>query len=80
MPGPDLITQEIIGYAYTTIPEIFYSIFSILINTGYHPKCWKQATGVILKKPGKLNYLAPKVYRVISLLNCLGKVSERILA
>ena len=36
--------------------------------------------GAILKKDKKLNYTAPKAYRVISLLNCLGKVSEYILA
>jgi len=29
---------------------------------------------------GKPDYSIPKAYRVISLLNCLGKVSERILA
>ncbi len=52
----------------------------MLINTGYHSYCWRQATGVILKKPNKPDYSAPKAYRVISLLNCLGKVSERILA
>jgi hypothetical protein len=50
------------------------------LNIGYHPTCWKEATGAILKKPGKPNYSAPKAYRFISLLNCLGKISERILA
>ena len=79
-PGPDLITQEIIVQAYLAIPEVFYIVYSILINQGYHPKIWKQATGFILKKPKKLDYRQPKAYRVISLLNCLGKVSERILA
>jgi ribonuclease HI len=79
-PGPDLITQEIITQAYIAIPEIFYKVYSILINTGYHPKIWKQATGFILKKLKKPDYSQPKAYRVISLLNCLGKVSERILA
>ncbi len=52
----------------------------MLINTGYHLHCWRQATGCILKKPNKPDYSAPKAYRVISLLNYLGKVSERILA
>ena len=33
-----------------------------------------------MKKLGKLDYSSPKAYRVISLLNCLGKISERILA
>ena len=75
-PGPDLITQEIITHAYNTIPDVFYSIYSVLLNTGYHPRPWKQATGIILKKQGKPDYSAPKAYRVILLLNCLGKVSE----
>jgi hypothetical protein len=79
-PGPDNITQEIIAIAYEAIPDLFYKIYASSLNTGYHPKCWKQATGAILKKPGKPNYSIPKAYRVISLLNCLGKVSERILA
>ena len=59
---------------------MFFSIYSILLNKGYHPKVWKQATSYILKKPKKPDYSKPKVYRVISLLNYLGKVSERILA
>ena len=79
-PGPDLISQEIITHAYYTIPDVFFRLYSSLLNVGYHPKCWKQAIGAILKKPAKPDYSAPKAYRVISLLNCLGKVSERILA
>jgi hypothetical protein len=52
---------------------------------GYHPKCFKKATGVILKKSqsAKLsyrNYALLKAYRVISLLNCLAKVMEKIIA
>lgn len=79
-PGPDQISQQIIQKAYSIIPDVFFKLYSSLINTGYHPKCWKEATGAILKKPQKPDYSSPKAYRVISLLNCLGKVSERILA
>ncbi|EDN91104.1 hypothetical protein SS1G_00507 [Sclerotinia sclerotiorum 1980 UF-70] len=79
-PGPDGITQEIITKAYKAIPQIFFTLFSKLLNLGYHPKCWKQATGAILKKASKPDYSLPKAYRVIALLNCLGKISERILA
>lgn len=79
-PGPDGITQEIITQAYGAIPDTFFQLYSRLLDVGYHPRCWKQATGVILKKPSKPDYSQPKAYRVISLLNCLGKVSERILA
>jgi ribonuclease HI len=79
-PGPDGISHEILRYAYRAIPDTFYSLYSALLNIGYHPKCWRQATGAILKKQGKPDYSVPKAYRVIALLNCLGKVSERILA
>jgi ribonuclease HI len=79
-PGPDQISAEIINKAYHFFPDRFLKIYGALINTGYHPLCWKQATGIILKKPGKPDYTQPKAYRVISLLNCLGKTSERILA
>jgi ribonuclease HI len=79
-PGPDHITQDIILHAYNAIPDVFFTIYSNLLDIGYHPSCWKQATGVILKKAGKRDDTVPKAYRVISLLNCLGKISERILA
>jgi hypothetical protein len=57
----------------------------VLIINGYHPKCFKEATGIILKKsqstkPPYRNYALPKAYRVISLLNCLAKVMEKIIA
>jgi hypothetical protein len=79
-PGPDGITQEIIAKAFEAIPDTFLKVYGPLIDKGYHPKCWRQATGAILAKPDKPDYSIPKAYRIISLLNCLGKVSERILA
>jgi hypothetical protein len=55
------------------------------MTNGYYPKCFKEATGVILKKPQIIkspyrNYALPKVYKVISLLNYLAKVMEKIIA
>ncbi|KAL1963932.1 hypothetical protein VTN77DRAFT_7738 [Rasamsonia byssochlamydoides] len=38
------------------------------------------AKGILLQKPNKPNYTLVKAYRVISLLNCLGKVIEKIAA
>ena len=47
---------------------------------GIHPQAWKTARGILLRKPDKPNYTLVKAYRVISLLNCLGKVVEKIAA
>jgi Reverse transcriptase (RNA-dependent DNA polymerase) len=43
-----------------------------------HPKASKKAKGILLQKPNKSNYFITKSYRVISLLNCLGKVAEKV--
>jgi hypothetical protein len=69
----------IIQHAYQAIPELFHTVYSVLINQGYHPICWRQGTEAILKKEGKPDYSALKAYRMITLLNCLGKVSEKIM-
>ncbi|KAF7574104.1 hypothetical protein PtrM4_057270 [Pyrenophora tritici-repentis] len=79
-PGPDAITQDIITAAYKAQPQTMFKAFSLLFDYGYHPKCWKQATGAVLKKASKPDYSIPKAYRVITLLSCLGKINERITA
>lgn len=41
---------------------------------------WKRVKEVLLSKPNNLYYTNVKAYIVISLLNCLGKVSEKVVA
>jgi hypothetical protein len=84
-PGPDRLSFRVLREAYATGPELFNYLYPIFIINGYHPKCFKEATGVILKKPqaAKLfyrNYALPKAYKIILLLNCLAKVMEKIVA
>ena len=50
------------------------------IRLGVHPARWKLARGVIIPKPGKDDYSVAKAYRCISLLNCLGKMVEKVVA
>jgi Reverse transcriptase (RNA-dependent DNA polymerase)/Endonuclease-reverse transcriptase len=79
-PGPDGMTFLNIRQAYDAIPWLFNSVYQSLIAAGYHPRCWREGTGAILKKENRPNYSAPKAYRVIVLLNCLGKIAEKIVA
>lgn len=50
------------------------------VRLGHHPEAWKRAREVLLWKPKKLKYTTVKSYRIISLLHCLGKVYERVVA
>jgi hypothetical protein len=45
-----------------------------------HPQAWKTIRGIMLKKPGKANYSLAKTWRVISLLNIMGKIIEKLAA
>lgn len=77
--GPDKISFLILQKAFNTIENRFVKLYSNLISYGYHPICWREAIGAILKKSNRKATL-PKSYRVISLLNCLAKIAEKIIA
>jgi hypothetical protein len=66
--------------AYKANPKPFVTLYSYLFTYGYHPQAWREAIGIVLAKKGKDDYTSPKSYRVISLLNCLGKLLEKIFA
>jgi len=48
------------------------------IHTGRHPAVWKRASGVVIRKPGKDDYIKLKAYHCIPLLSCMGKVVEKV--
>jgi ribonuclease HI len=79
-PGPDGLPFRCLQKAYTAIPDYFHGLYIALGTTGYHPICWREATTVIIPKPGKPDYSVPKAYRPIALLNCLGKTLEKLMA
>lgn len=79
-PGPDQLSFLILQKAYPMIEDILYRVYNIFFRMGYHPKIWKEATGVVLPKPNKKDYSLPKSYRIISLINCFAKVLEKVMA
>jgi hypothetical protein len=83
--GPDRLFFRVLREIYATVPELFNYFYPVLITNDYHPKCFKETTGIILKKSQVTksfyrNYALPKIYRIISLFNCLAKVMEKIIA
>jgi len=77
-PGPSSIMYKLIKWAFATRPDWFLEIYNAAISLGYHP--WSEAVIVILPKPSKPDYRLPKAYRPISLLECCGKLLEKIIA
>ena len=70
------ILQMIWGWDKARITSMVYHA----IRLGYHPTEWKKARGILLEKGGKRDFRLVRSYQVISLLNCIGKVVEKVVA
>jgi hypothetical protein len=79
-PGEDGLPTLVWKHLWKFLKKIITGIFTVSINLGYYLKRWRSAKTVVLRKPGKSDYLIPRAYRPISLLNTLGKLLEAVIA
>ncbi len=73
------LTFLIVQKTYKSISDIFFMLYSALINRDHYSVCWRKEMKSILKKSNKSNYITSKAYRIITLLNCLKKIFEKII-
>ena len=81
-PGHSQITYQALKWAWSSKrgKTLIFSLMNQCMQLGYHPKPWRKAIAVALKKPNKPDYSNPRAYRLITLLECLGKVLERLIS
>ena len=79
-PGEDGLPTLVWKNVWKYVSHLVIQIFTASINLGHYPKKWKTARTVVLRKPGKPDYLIPGAYRPILLLNTLGKLLEAVIA
>jgi len=60
--------------------NVFIKLANACLMVGRWPKHFKESVSVIIPKPGKPSYSAPKAFRPIALLNTLGKLIEKMLS
>ena len=77
-PGLDGIRYDVLKQANDKVYEALAKICDACMATGYYPKLWKKAAGIMIPKPGK-DGKNPGNYRHISLLSCMGKLFEKTL-
>jgi len=78
-PGEDKLGYAVLKHLPLPVIEYLTFIFNALRDSGYFPKLWKSALGVMIPKPNKDPQIAGN-YRPISLLRCLGKLFEKLLS
>jgi len=79
-PGPDKLSYGAIRLLWKWDKERIVRLTKAAIGKGRHPSVWKRASGVVIRKPGKDDYTQLKAYHSISLLSCMGKVVEKVVA
>jgi len=79
-PGPSQITYKMIKWVWPIAAEPITTLFQRCLSKGYHPIQWRRAVAVALRKPNKPDYSQPQAYCLITLLECLGKILEKIIA
>ena len=77
-PGPSGVGYKLLKWAHQARPDYLPHLLNLCLNTGYHP--WKTATVIMINKPQKPDYTIPKAYHPIALLECTGKLLEKIIA
>ena len=77
-PGPLGIGYKLLKWAHAASPSRLPHLFNSSIALSYHP--WKEATVIPIPKPNKPDYRLAKAYRPVSLMECCGKLLEKIVA
>lgn len=79
-PGISQSPFKAIRWAWDEEADCITNLIRQCLRTGYHPKMWRKAIAIALAKPKKPDYSNPRAYRLIQLLDCLGKVLEKVVA
>ena len=81
-PGHSQISYQVLKWAWSCEAgrKHIVKLMQQCLTAGYHPKQWRKAIAVALRKPNKPDYSNPRAYRLITLLECLGKILEKIVA
>ncbi|GJE94382.1 hypothetical protein PsYK624_105510 [Phanerochaete sordida] len=82
-PGPDRLHWQWVKRlvrAGPHVPTFLLQFFNACIQHGVSPSVFKRSRTVVIPKPNKADYSKAKSYRPIVLLNCLGKLLEKLIA
>src|SRR5258708_23777112 len=78
-PGISGLTGRAWRWAWDILEDAMFNLVRLCVDSGYHPKIWRMSIAVALQKPNR-DYSKPRSYRLIQLLEVLGKTLERVQA
>lgn len=79
-PGHSGIPTLALRWVWAAAEDTVFLLLSKCAQVGHHPQIWPRSISIALKKPNKKDYSNPRAYRLIQLLDTLGKVLEKVMA
>src|SRR6202789_2695412 len=79
-PGQSGHTWMLVKWAWEADSDRIVNLLEACLKAGHHPRLWKEAIVSVIPKPKRADYTLAKNFRPISLLECLGKLLEKVVA
>ncbi len=78
-PGASGIPNRALQASLAELTPVLTSLFNACVTHKYHSKQFKKAQTIVLRKPKKSDYIDPKAYRPIALLDTMSKALKSIM-
>ena len=79
-PGALGQTWRLIKWAWTSAPDTLTDVITGCVRAGHHPLLWREAVVCAVPKPHRVDYSLAKNFHPVSLLECMGKLVEKLMA
>jgi hypothetical protein len=79
-PGASGQTWRILKWAWNAASDTIFNLVSGCVRAGHHLLIWRLAIVCAVPKPNRADYSLAKNFRPISLLECMGKLVEKLVA
>src|SRR5260221_10321944 len=78
-PGISGLTGRAWRWAWSILHEEIFNLLRLAADSGHHPMTWRTSIAIAIQKPNR-DYSLPRSYRLIQLLEVIGKALERVQA
>lgn len=79
-PGMSGHTWWLIKWAWVSAPDVLTDPVTGCLRAGHHPLIWRQVIVCMVLKPHCMDYSLAKNFSPVSLLECMGKLVEKLIA
>ena len=79
-PGVSGLTYKVWKWVAAVAPDQLYAVVRASFSLGIHHSSWKTSLVAVIPKNNKKDMALPKSHRPIQLIECLGKLVEKIAA